>query len=150
MPPPTERCYRAHRTVAALTERGLTVHACARIAEETEQLTGEASPVVDEHTAHSGQVIVASGSNADESLPSWLRARDDFRFIFSSHVPKTSAAHGPIASGRARWMGWNVHPRLTDIVAAAEMTGARQILPAFLDLAAALGPILVQTPEADV
>ena len=147
---------RGAEMVTALSRLGLAVHACERVAEETERLTGKAPPAANAETARPDQVIVASGSNAENGLPAALCIREDFRFIFSSHVPKTSPAHAMIAEGRALWMGWNVHPRLRDVIALAQDTQAERILPAFVDLAtaprlvAALGDRLVRESEADV
>ncbi|MEI2386678.1 MBL fold metallo-hydrolase [Breoghania sp. JC706] len=147
---------RGAEMVTALSALGLRVHACERVAEETERLTGTAPPVADAQSARPDQVIVASGSNAENGLPAALCARDGFRFIFSSHVPKTSPAHAMIGEARARWMGWNVHPRLCDVIALAENTQAERVLPAFVDLAtaprlvAALGDRLVRESEVDV
>ncbi|SMD09170.1 MBL fold metallo-hydrolase [Primorskyibacter flagellatus] len=137
--------------VLALSAAGLNVHACARISAETERLTGHAPPVVDAKTARSDQVIVASGPNAETGLPASVVGRVNFRFIFSSHVPRTSPAHAIIESGQATWMGWNVHPRQSDLVALAQQTGAQRILPAFVNLdeapqlVAALGPKIIRT-----
>ena len=123
--------------VAGLSEAGLTVHACPVIAAECARLGFALPEAVTEETARPGMVIVADGPNAEHGLPAALRWRTGFRFIFSSHVPRSSPAHGMIASGAAEWMGWNVHPRLDDLVSLARTTGARQVLPAFLDLDAA-------------
>lgn len=147
---------RGPEMVEALRQAGLTVHACARIAAETAELGRPAPAVVDAATARPDQVIVATGSNAEEGLPAALREKGGFRFIFSSHVPRTSPAHAMIGAGRARWMGWNVHPRLSDLMASIEVTGARQVLPAFLDLAGAprlvskLGDRLIRNPQVEV
>ncbi len=142
--------------VQALSAAGLMVHACAQIATETETLTGQVPPVVDAQTARPDQIIVASGPNAETGLPAAVLGRSDFRFIFSSHVPRTSPAHPLIATKQARWMGWNVHPRLSDVLTLANETGAEQVLPAFVklddapQLVAALGPKLIQTIQTQV
>jgi hypothetical protein len=142
--------------VAALTVAGLTVHTCAQISAETERLTGLAPPIVDAATARPDQIIVVSGSNAETGLPAALMGRAGFRFIFSSHVPRTSPAHKMIETGQAKWMGWNVHPRLCDLITLVEHTGAQQVLPAFVDLdaapnlVAALGPKLIRTFHTEV
>ena len=142
--------------VAALGAAGLTVHACPQIADETERLTGTPPPVATPETATPAQVVVADGPNAEHGLCAALRERPGFRFIFSGHVPRSSPAHAMLAEGRARWMGWNVHPRLSDILAMAETTRAERVLPAFVDLraaprlTAALGPRLRQCPSLEV
>lgn len=141
--------------VAALAGQGLWVHACARIAAECARM-GLGVPVVDADTARPDQAIVAAGPNAEEGLPAALLHRPGFRFVFSSHVPLTSPAHAALAEGRARWMGWNVHPRLSDLIALRAATGADRIIPAFIDLAqaprlvAALGPALWNGETCDL
>lgn len=142
--------------VAALDAYGLEIRACAQIAEEMSRLTGSRPPEADAGSARPGQIIVATGPNAEEGLPARLRDRAGFRFVFSGHVPKTSPAHVMIAEGRGRWMGWNVHPRRSDVLALADSTGATRVLPAFVDLAtapnlvAALGPRLCRATSLEV
>ena len=142
--------------VTALGALGLTVHACAEVAGECEQLTGLRPPVRDAATARPGDIIVAAGANGASGLPGALRDRPGFRFVFSSHVPDTSPARAMIDEGRAAWMGWNVHPRLRDLVALADTTGAKRLLPAFVDLATAprlcdaLGPRLCTEPTTEI
>ena len=112
--------------------------------------------MVDASTARPDQVIVTSGPNAETGLPAAVMGREGFRFIFSSHVPRTSPAHAIIESGQATWMGWNVHPRLSDVIALVQQTGAQQLLPAFVNLddapqlVAALGPKLIRTFQTKV
>ncbi|MBC56741.1 MAG: MBL fold metallo-hydrolase [Confluentimicrobium sp.] len=140
----------------ALREQGLEVYACQQIAAETFHLTGQSLPVTQVDCAHPGQIIVAAGSNAESGLPAQLAARTGFRFIFSGHVPHTSPARAMIGSGRALWLGWNVHPRRSDFLALADHCGARRVIPAFLDLdeaphlTEALGPRLVRNTPLEV
>ncbi|TQS72886.1 MBL fold metallo-hydrolase [Rhodobacteraceae bacterium] len=140
--------------VMELRAQGLDVHACARIVAECATImpARDLPPVVDMHTAHPRHVIVATGPNADHGLCAQLHTREGFRFIFSSHVPETSPAAAMIATGRAKWMGWNVHPRARDLIALLDLPELRQIMPAFVDPATAptlcrtLGPKCITTP----
>ncbi len=142
--------------VAALTAAGLTVHACPQIAGEAERLTGTRPPEVTPETAQPVQIIVADGPNAEHGLPAALHNRPGFRYIFSGHVPRSSPAHAMITAGHARWMGWNVHPRLSDLLSMAETTRAARVVPAFVDLTtaprltAALGPRLRHCTSLEV
>lgn len=137
-----------------LQAAGLSPLACPVIHAE---LRG-ALPVVSAETARPDQVILCTGPNGESGLAADLlqRRAGGFRFIFSSHVPRGTPAHDLIASGAARWMGWNVHPRRRDILALADATGARRVIPAFTDmaaapnLAAALGPRLCLQTETDL
>lgn len=71
-----------------------------------------------------------------------LLTHDEFRFVFSSHVAQGSPADIAIRRGRAIWRGWNVHPRLSDTLRIVQETGARCVIPAFVDTANA--PLLVE------
>lgn len=123
--------------IGALEAQGLKVHACAAIAAEMRALRGRSVPVAGAHDARPDQVIVAAGSVGESGLPAALLARREFQLIFSSHVPRSSPAHAAISAGRARWMPWNVHSRRRDLLAMAEHCAARQVIPAFTDLAEA-------------
>lgn len=142
--------------VDALQARELTVHACAGIAAEMRAFRGKPVPVVGAHVARPDQIIVAVGAVAEYGLPATLLARREFRLIFSSHLPCSSPAHVAISAGRARWMPWNVHPRLCDLLAMAEHCEARQVIPAFTDLAkapllcSALGSRLIRETPVEV
>ncbi|MCA0942217.1 MBL fold metallo-hydrolase [Salipiger pacificus] len=142
--------------VTALAAAGLSVHACPQVAAETERLTGTRPPVATPKSASPTQIIVADGPNAEHGLAAALRERPGFRFIFSGHVPRSSPARALLDAGHARWMGWNVHPRLSDLLAMAETTRAERVLPAFVDLRAAprltalLGPRLRQCTSLEV
>ncbi|MBU2961251.1 MBL fold metallo-hydrolase [Citreicella sp. C3M06] len=142
--------------VTALSARGLSVKTCAEVADDCARLTGTRPDTVSPATASPRDIIIATGPNAERGLPAALRNTPGFRFVFSSHVPRSSPAWAMIDSGRAQWSGWNVHPRLRDILSLAEQTGARRILPAFVDLAQAprlsqaLGARLCQDSSLEV
>lgn len=137
-----------------LQDAGLVPMICPALAPELDI----ALPRVTAETARPDQVILCTGPNGESGLAAALlrRRAEGFRFIFSSHVPRGTPAHDLIASGAARWMGWNVHPRRRDIIALADATGARRVIPAFTDmaaapnLAAALGPRLHLQTETDL
>jgi hypothetical protein len=78
-------------------------------------------------------VIIATEANGEAGHAATLLARsgEGFRFLFSSHVPDGTPAADLLAAGSARWLGWNVHPRLADTLALAEATRAIHVLPAF-------------------
>ncbi len=82
-------------------------------------------------------ITICGDSNAEGGLAAELFARwlGSTPFIFTGHVPKKTPAHGAIAEGRARWQRWNTHPRRSDNVRLARAVGARQVIPAFTDLA---------------
>ena len=51
----------------------------------------------------------------------------------------TTPADRLVKSGRAQFMRWNVHPRLSDTVALVRATQAKTVIPAFCDRSAAHG-----------
>jgi glyoxylase-like metal-dependent hydrolase (beta-lactamase superfamily II) len=120
--------------VTALLKAGLDVKAEAMIAREYEAAMGRTVPVVDAQSARPDDVIVTTGSNGEDGLSAELLQRQGFRFLFSSHVPKGSPAYPLIEQGKARWLEWNVHPRLGDILAWADSCRAERVIPAFLDI----------------
>jgi Cft2 family RNA processing exonuclease len=81
-------------------------------------------------------------------LAQWERDTEP-TIVFTGYVPPGTPADRLIKSGRAHFMRWNVHPRLSDAVAMARGIGARTVIPAFCDraqlaaLSAALAPARV-------
>jgi Cft2 family RNA processing exonuclease len=51
--------------------------------------------------------------------------------VFTGYVPPDTPADRLTRSGRARYVRWNVHPRLSDCADLVRRSGARTILPAF-------------------
>lgn len=134
----------------ALAERGLRPVVCRQVRREMEELAGDDDGIIapERRTALSrflanisadirwqpSDVIIAVEANGEAGLSSELvkRRQEGFRFVFSSHVPPGTPAATLLAGGEARWLPWNVHPRLRDILQLAEDSGARQIVPAFV------------------
>ncbi|MFC6491160.1 MBL fold metallo-hydrolase, partial [Nitratireductor sp. GCM10026969] len=86
-----------------------------------------------------GDAIVATEANAEAGLAAALRARlgEGFRFLFSSHVPAGTPAEALLQAGAAHWLGWNVHPRLEDVLDLADSCAAQRVVPVFLDVSEA-------------
>lgn len=83
----------------------------------------------------SDAIIIATEANADSGLAAELLERNEgHHFIFTGHVPEGAPSAQLLAKGKARWFGWNVHPRGKDNIWLAEKTKARNILPAFREL----------------
>jgi hypothetical protein len=74
--------------------------------------------------------------------------------VFTGYLTPGTPAERLAQSGRAQYLCWNVHPRLSDNVALARAVGAQTIVPAFCgreqlnDLAAAFAPaaVIMDTP----
>ncbi|TYC61729.1 MBL fold metallo-hydrolase [Rhodobacterales bacterium] len=140
----------------ALADCNLDVHVSDVIGLETAVTTGKRFPIVNTRTARPDQVIIATEANGEAGLAADLLRRGGFSFIFSSHVPEGTPAAELIARDEARWMPWNVHPRKRDVIDLADRCGAKQVLPAFVDmvkapeLANALGERLRLAVETEI
>jgi Cft2 family RNA processing exonuclease len=53
--------------------------------------------------------------------------------VFTGYIPPGSPADRLVKSGRAKFLRWNVHPRLSDNIALVRATGAATVIPAFCD-----------------
>jgi Cft2 family RNA processing exonuclease len=51
--------------------------------------------------------------------------------VFTGYLPAGSPARALVASGRAQYLRWNVHPRRRDVIDLARQAGVRHLLPAF-------------------
>ncbi|ANG64219.1 hypothetical protein A8C75_18225 [Marinobacterium aestuarii] len=49
--------------------------------------------------------------------------------LYTGYMP--SVAQAQVESGRAHWLRWNVHPRLTDVLQLAGVLDARRVVPLF-------------------
>ena len=80
------------------------------------------------------QVIVATEANAETGLAAQLLLRRDegFRFLFSGHVPAQTPAWDMLQRDEARWLRWNVHPRLQDTMDLVTRTGAEKVVASFV------------------
>ena len=69
--------------------------------------------------------------------------------VFTGYIPPGTPADALVKKGRAKFLRWSVHPRLSDHVTMVQTTGAATIIPAFCDskflpaLQAALKPASV-------
>jgi Cft2 family RNA processing exonuclease len=88
-------------------------------------------------------------SGATASLFSAWQDKPEPGIVFTGYVNPTTPADLLVKSGRAKFMRWNVHPRLSDTVALVRATQATTVIPAFCDrsqlavLAAAFAPARV-------
>jgi Cft2 family RNA processing exonuclease len=72
--------------------------------------------------AASGRAAELAGAWETHSVPA---------IVFTGYLPPDTPAERLTRSGRASYVRWNVHPRLTDNTALVRSTGPRQVLPAF-------------------
>ncbi len=72
----------------------------------------------------------ATSGRAAELVTRW-ESRSKPAIVFTGYLPPGTPAERLTRSGRATYLRWNVHPRLSDNAALVRSTHARQVLPAF-------------------
>ena len=88
-----------------------------------------------------------SGASA-RLLEDWEHAKEP-AIVFTGYVPPGTPAQRLVKSGRAQFVRWNVHPRISDVVTLVNAVKPQTIIPAFCDrahlpgLAQALAPARV-------
>lgn len=108
--------------------------ACLRegIAGDVARLADDAGAI--EHPEGVMLAGIADGtSGASAALLERWRQSTDPAIIFSGYLPPGTPAQTLTQSGRARYLRWNVHPRLSDNVRLVRSTGAGTVVPAFGD-----------------
>jgi glyoxylase-like metal-dependent hydrolase (beta-lactamase superfamily II) len=102
------------------------------IAEELAGIAREA-PVIE---GPRGLMFTGPGDGAGGSAAALIaRWENDPQpdIVFSGYLAPGTPAERLTGSGRARFLRWNVHPRLADNVALARAVGAHTVVPAFGD-----------------
>ncbi len=102
------------------------------VADELARIAREAPPI----TGPQGILLTgradASDGEAASLAASWEREAEP-EIVFSGYFPPGSPAQRMVDSGRARFIRWNAHPRLSDNVALARSVKAQTVVPAFGD-----------------
>ena len=83
-----------------------------------------------------GIMLAASAdgtSGATEQLLERWADKTEPTIVFTGYRAPDTPADCLIRNGRAQFLRWNVHPRLSDIVALAGAVGPKTIIPAFCD-----------------
>lgn len=141
---------RGPEMMLALNGLGLKAAACPVVRREMQLLASEDNGIVGaesrmgiaallrsmplEDQWSPDQVIVATEANAETGLAAQLLLRRDegFRFLFSGHVPAQTPAWDMLQRDEARWLRWNVHPRLQDTMDLVTRTGAEKVVASFV------------------
>jgi Cft2 family RNA processing exonuclease len=131
---------------------GISLH--DNVGDEIRQLASIVKPI----DGARGIMLAGSAdgtSGATARLFSEWQDKSEPAIVFTGYVNPTTPADHLVKSGRAQFMRWNVHPRLSDTVALVRALQAKTAIPAFCDrsqltaLAAAFAPALV-TMDGDV
>lgn len=97
----------------------------ARIAREAPPITGSRGFML------TGRADASDGDAAGLVTRWETDAAPDF--VFTGYFPPGSPAQRLVDSGRAHYLRWNAHPRLTDNVSLVRAVKARTVVPAFGD-----------------
>jgi Cft2 family RNA processing exonuclease len=122
------------------------------IGDDIKRLASTVKPI------HGARGIMLAGSadgtsGATARLFEAWQDKSEPAILFTGYVNPTTPADRLVKSGRAQFMRWNVHPRLSDTVALVRATQAKTVIPAFCDrsqlaaLAAAFAPARVTMDE---
>jgi Cft2 family RNA processing exonuclease len=105
--------------------RQTTVAALERLANEAPALDDAANLLI-------AGPADASGGESAKVIAQW-KDEHDRAIVFTGYIPPGTPAQQLTKSGRARYVRWNVHPRLRDNAALVRATKPRTVLPAFGD-----------------
>lgn len=118
------------------------------VSDDIKGLAVSAKPIDRAH----GVMLAASAdgaSGATKKLLAQWESTAEPAIVFTGYRAPGTPADRLIKSGRAQFLRWNVHPRLSDTVALVRTVQAKTVIPAFCDrsqlagLAAALAPARV-------
>ncbi|PLP55806.1 hypothetical protein CYK37_28610 [Mesorhizobium loti] len=141
---------RGPEMILALNGLGLEAIACPVVRREMQSLASEDTGTISAESRAAiaallhamprdeewspNRVIVATEANAETGLAAQLlqRREEGFRFLFSGHVPAQTPAWDMLQRDEARWLRWNVHPRLQDTMDLVTRTGAEKVVAAFV------------------
>jgi Cft2 family RNA processing exonuclease len=125
----------------------------AKADDDIKALIASAQPIVEPR----GIMIAASADGTSgvtkQLLEQWERDNEP-AIVFTGYRAPGTPADRLIKSGRAQFLRWNVHPRLSDVVRLARAIAPRTVIPAFCDrsqlpgLAEALAPAHVTMDAA--
>jgi Cft2 family RNA processing exonuclease len=104
----------------------------AGVASEVTRLAGMAKPI----DGARGTMLAASADGtagtAARLLKEWESAEVP-AIAFTGYMPPQTPAQRLTKSGRALFVRWNVHPRISDVVALVRAVKPRTVIPAFCD-----------------
>jgi Cft2 family RNA processing exonuclease len=135
-----------NRALRQLVSDGTSLRADAD--DDIKALIASAQPIAEPR----GIMIAASADGTSgvtkQLLGQWGDAKEP-AIVFTGYRAPGTPADRLIKNGRAQFLRWNVHPRLSDVVALTRAVAPRTIIPAFCDrsqlagLAEALAPAQV-------
>lgn len=108
--------------------------ACLRdgVAEDIEAIAKLAATIGNAEGIMIAAAADGTSGAAAEAIGRW-EASSSPQIVFTGYLPPGTPAERLTRSGRARYLRWNVHPRIADNARLASDIGARTVLPAFGD-----------------
>ena len=119
---------------SALSDLAGDSRECVRpdVADEIAAIAKEAPRLEDARGVMLAGVADATTGDAARLVGRW-EGEATPTIVFTGYIPPDTPADRLTRSGRARYMRWNVHPRLGDCVDLVRQTAAHTVLPAFGD-----------------
>lgn len=116
----------------ALIRLASAQRACLRpgVAEELGQLAADAPRIEGRRGVMLASRADATGGEAARLADLWELEREP-AIVFTGYIPPGTPAARLVQRGRARYLRWNVHPRLTENIALTRALKARTVVPAF-------------------
>ena len=99
---------------------------------ELVELAEKALPPGEASGATFATPATCSDGSAAKLVEQWENAAQP-AIVFTGYIPPGSPADRLVKSGRAKFLRWNVHPRLSDHITMVRTTGAATVIPAFCD-----------------
>ncbi len=108
----------------------------AGIAEDITRLAAAAKPIDASHP--SGIMLAASADGSSSAtarlLAAWEHTSEP-AIVFTGYVTPGTPAERLVKGGRGKFVRWNVHPRLSDVVGLVQAIKPQTVIPAFCDRA---------------
>jgi glyoxylase-like metal-dependent hydrolase (beta-lactamase superfamily II) len=105
---------------------------CAGLEAELAQLAEQALPPGASPGATIATSADGSAGTTAQLIAQWEHAAKP-AIVFTGFIPTGSPAERLVQSGRAKFLRWSVHPRLTDTITLVRDTSAATVIPAFCD-----------------
>lgn len=119
---------------ASLARLAAQDSACLRpgVAADLARLAATARPIEKPAGVMLAATADAAAGEAAQLVAAWEHQPEP-KLVFTGYLPPNTPAERLTQRGRASYLRWNVHPRLSDNVRLARAVGARTVLPAFGD-----------------
>ena len=105
---------------------------CPDVAPELVRIARDAPPITGPRGVMFTGFADATEGEAARLVAQW-EGEPAPEIVFTGYLPPGTPAERLVNSGRARYLRWNVHPRLSDNTALVRAVGATTVIPAFCE-----------------